>query len=340
MAADLGRRPAQLHRRRPHGGRSQDPGQRHQPDLRRSAGQGPSRRPQQAAGDRLAPGPGAGADRGPDQRRQRDPRPGHRLHPAGTRPGTGGTRLRPGRAAQLAIRLRHGRCGPAYGLPHAPGRRGQAGPPAPAVLRSQSSRRPAQPDHERHRQHHHDPAAGVEPAAHLRPHHHRRPGPDDLDQPAAGPGLPGHDPAFDRRHHAGRPAIAEPVRRPVGADRRSQRARRGDPHRAHPGAGLRPPAAGDRGIQPPEPAALRSQLQGPVPVRPDHARHPVPGQPELRDHRRRRRLSGRLGDHVPGRRPGLHPLLPAVHDADHPDREPDQPAPLRPGLLRTGLRVP
>src|SRR5437764_10249423 len=34
------------------------PGQRHRPDLRRGAGQGSSRRPQQAAGDRLAPDPG------------------------------------------------------------------------------------------------------------------------------------------------------------------------------------------------------------------------------------------------------------------------------------------
>jgi len=37
---------------------------------------------------------------------------------------------------------------------------------------------------------------------------------------------------------------------------------------------------------------------------------------------------------------GLHPVLPPVHHAHHPDRRPDEHAPVRPGLRRASLRVP
>ena len=53
-----------------------------------------------------------------------------------------------------------------------------------------------------------------------------------------------------------------------------------------------------------------------------------------------RRLPRGLGHDVARRRAGVHPVLAPVHDADHADRQPDEPAAVGARLGRAGLRVP
>ena len=72
-----------------------------------------------------------------------------------------------------------------------------------------------------------------------------------------------------RRDDPHRAPLAEPVRRPVGVDRRPQRSRRGDAHGPRDRQGVRPPARGDRDIRDRERAAVPGQLQGAVHLR-DH----------------------------------------------------------------------
>ena len=56
-------------------------------------------------------------------------------------------------------------------------------------------------------------------------------------------------PAVARGDGPHRPPLAAAVRRPVGVDRRAQRPRRGDAHRALDREGVRPAARGDRGVR-------------------------------------------------------------------------------------------
>ena len=152
-------------------------------------------------------------------------------------------------------------------------------------------------------------------------HGHRRPGHDVLDQPAPG------------RHLAARSCplsivvtvliaepLAEAVRGPVGADRHAQRPRRGDAHRARDrqgrsGASAEAIAKFDEENE----RALPGQLQGPVHLRDHPAGDELHRQPQLRrDRGHRRRAGGERADD-PRRRPGVHPVLAPVHDADRPD---------------------
>ena len=98
--------------------------------------------------------------------------------------------------------------------------------------------------------------------------------------------------------------------------------------------------AGIDGVRPPEPAPVRGELPSPVPLRGHPAVDAVPRQHQLRRDRGARRLPGRLRRAVARRRAGVHPVLAPVHDADHPDRQPDEPAAVRAGLGRAGVRVP
>ena len=63
-------------------------------------------------------------------------------------------------------------------------------------------------------------------------------------------------------------------------------------------------------------------------------------EPELRRDLRHRRRAGRVGDDVPGRRPGLHPVLAPVHDADRPDGQHHERPAVGGRLRRAGLRAP
>ena len=85
---------------------------------------------------------------------------------------------------------------------------------------------------------------------------------------------------------------------------------------------------------------VRGELPGAVPLRADPAGDAVRRQRQLRRDRRPRRLPGRLRGAVARRRAGVHPVLAPVHDAAHPDRQPDEPAAVRPRLRRARLRVP
>ena len=145
------------------------------------------------------------------------------------------------------------------------------------------------------------------------------------------------------RHHAGdRPdheALAGHVHHPVAAHRPAQRAHRGDVHRARPGEGVRSPARGRAALRRGERRALPGQLRGAVRLRADHADDDVHREHQLRRHRGPRRSPGGVRDDEPGRRTGVHPVLPAVHPAAHPGGVDGQPAPVRRRVGRAGLRA-
>ena len=63
------------------------------------------------------------------------------------------------------------------------------------------------------------------------------------------------------------------------------------------------------------------------------------GNLDLRRHRCDRRPAGGVRCDLPGRRPGLHPVLAAVHPAAHADRVHGQPAAVRRRIGRAGLRA-
>ena len=168
---------------------------------------------------------------------------------------------------------------------------------------------------------------------------HRR-GHDDVRHlAAAGADRAGHGAAVDARDGDDRQAVAEAVHGAVAAHRGPQRPDRGDLHRPRAGQGVRPPARGRGGLPDQQRGALRRQLPGPVHLRDHHADDDVHREPQLRRHRRRRRAARGLGFDVPRRRPGLHPVLPAVHPAADPGRLDGQRAAVRSGLRRTGFRA-
>ena len=68
-----------------------------------------------------------------------------------------------------------------------------------------------------------------------------------------------------------------------------------------------------------ERAALPGELQGAVHLRDHHAGDELRDEPQLRGHRRRRRPHGGHRPHLARRRAGVHPVLAAVHHADHAD---------------------
>ena len=129
------------------------------------------------------------------------------------------------------------------------------------------------------------------------------------------------------------------VRRPVGADRRAQRPRRGDAHRARHRQGVRAPAGGDRALRRGERAALPGELPSPVPVGHDPAGDAVHRQHQLRPDLRHRRHPGGQRPDEPRRRAGVRPVLAPVHDADHPDRQHRQRHPVGGRVGGAGVRA-
>ena len=208
------------------------------------------------------------------------------------------------------------------------------------LLRQPPARRPAEPRHQRHRQHR--PVAAAEPDAadHVAAHDRRRADHHVHDQPAAR-----HRSRCSRCRSRSmstdphRQPLAEAVRRPVGVDRRAQRPRRGDAHRARDREGVRAPAGGGRDLQRGERAALQRQLPRPVHLRDHPAGDELHLQPELRDHLRRRRPAGRVRPDVARRRRGVHPVLAPVHVPDHPDGEHRQRAPVGRRVGRARVRA-
>ena len=250
-------------------------------------------------------------------------RPGHRLRRAG-RPDGHPRRDLP---AELALRvdpgLHHGRRHAADRLPPAPGRRPQlqARPAAAPLLRQPPAGRRPESRHQRHRQHRPVAPAEPDPADHLAAHDRRRPDHDADDQPDPRGRVTAGRPGLARHHRPDHPALAAPVRRPVGVDRHAQRARRGDAHRARDREALRPPARGDRDLRRRERPAVRGQLPGPVHLG-DHPAGADPRlEPELRRDRGHRRPACRQRPDEPRRCRGVHPVLAPVHVPDHPDRE-------------------
>ena len=82
--------------------------------------------------------------------------------------------VRRGVGARLAAVVHARRRRAAHDVPAAQRRRGQAQPPAAELRRPPAARRPAQPGHQRHRQHRPEPAADAQPDAHVGPHARRR----------------------------------------------------------------------------------------------------------------------------------------------------------------------
>ncbi len=240
--------------------------------------------------------------------------------------------------AQLGPGLCDGRSRPAHRLPHARGRGVQARPPPAALFRPALARRHLEPGHQRHRQRHHDAAARHEPAAPLDPHDPRGDRDDVLDQPVTCGRFAHNSAAVDCRDICYRPPLPGAVQGPVGAHWGAQRPRRRDAHRARPRSDIRSQRHRGGRVRCRERAALRSELPSPVPLRGDPAGDAVPRQLELRGDRRRRGLPRRLGGALAWRRAGLHPVLTPVHDADHPDRQPDEPPAVGGRLGRAGLR--
>ena len=137
-----------------------------------------------------------------------------------------------------------------------------------------------------------------------------------------------------------RAPLAEAVRRPVGEDRDPQRAHRGDAHRARDREAVRAPAARrstqfDRR----ERGAVPGELQGPVHLRDHPAGDDVHLEPQLRRDLRHRRDPGGQRPDEPRRRPGVHPVLAPVHDADHPGGLDRQRPPVRGRVRRAGVRA-
>ena len=83
----------------------------------------------------------------------------------------------------------------------------------------------------------------------------------------------------------------------------------------------------------------QSELQSAVHLGADPAGDELHRQPQLRRDRGHRRPAGGDGHDVAGRRARVHPVLPAVHHADHPDREHQQRHAIRGRFGRAGLRA-
>ena len=97
---------------------------------------------------------------------------------------------------------------------------------------------------------------------------------------------------------------------------------------------------GHRHVRRAEREALPGELQGPVHLRDHHAGHELRHEPQLRRHRRDRRRDGRQRPHVARRRPGLHPVLAPVHDADHAGGQHHERAAEHGRVGRARLRAP
>ena len=156
-----------------------------------------------------------------------------------------------------------------------------------------AARRPAQPGHERHRQHRAEPPADAEPDAHVGAAADRRRGDDVHDLAVAGDGG-----AHDRAGVGLRDAVRSAKRaRPrfIAQWRNTghaQRADRGDVHRPLDREGVRPPARGRGAVPRDQRRAVRGVVRRAVHVEPHAAGDDVPRQRPVRARRGRRRAAG------------------------------------------------
>ena len=120
---------------------------------------------------------------------------------------------------------------------------------------------------------------------------------------------------------------------------RAERADRGDLHRARAGEGVRPAARGGGAVPAEERGAVPGEFRRAVHFRADHAGHDVHREPGLCGDRRGGRPAGGLRGDAAGGRAGVHPVLPAVHPAAGPARLHGEPAAVRGGVGRAGVRA-
>ena len=196
-----------------------------------------------------------------------------------------------------------------------------------------------QPGDQRHRQRVAEPVPDPESAPRLATDGDRRGGDDAL--PLACPRIdrPRHDPGEHGPGGSGHEALAGAVRVAVAAHRRPQRAGRGGVHRARADPGVRPAARHGSAVRGREPGAVRGWLRGAVRLGADHADDDVHREPELRGDRGRRRAAGGDRHDEPGRGPGVHPVLAAVHASADPGGVDGQPAAVGGGFGRAGVRA-
>ena len=155
--------------------------------------------------------------------------------------------------AELAVRLdagvHHGRRHAADRVPASRRRRSRSWVVCHSRLRRQAARRPAQPRDQRHRQHRPVAPAEPDPAHHVAAHDRRGADHDAHDQPDPRGRVAARGTGVLRRDGPDHQPVAAPVRRPVGVDRRPQRACRGDAYRPRHRQGVRAAARSDRDLR-------------------------------------------------------------------------------------------
>ena len=221
----------------------------------------------------------------------------------------------------------------------APRRGGQAAPAAAGLRRLAAARGAAQPGHQRHRQRLAEPAADDEPAADVAADGGRRARDDGGDLAAARGDRAADRAAVGVDDPGDREAVAGAVRRAVALHGRAERADRGGVHRPRARHGVRAAGRGRGGVRGEERRAARRGLPVAVRLRDHHAVDDVPREPQLRRGRRGRRAARHGGRDDAGRGAGVHPVLPAVHAAAHAGGVDGEPAAVRRGLGRAGVRA-
>ena len=334
-------------------GRARPRGRERGPERRRAGGPGLGDEPdlRRCARTAAACGPDHRAGRGGRPRRRRRhhgdadrvagrrARGGRRLRRA--RPGAAARRrdLRRGLAAGLPAGLAAQRHRAAHDLDAAPRRGGQAPPAAAGLRRLAAARGAAQPGHQRHRQRLAEPAADDEPAADVAADGGRRAHDDGGDLAAARGDRAADRAAVGVDDPGDREAVAGAVRRAVALHGRAERADRGGVHRARARHGVRAAGRGRGGVRGEERRAARRGLPVAVRLGRHHAVDDVPREPQLRRGRRGRRAARHGGRDDAGRGAGVHPVLPAVHAAAHAGGVDGEPAAVRRGLGRAGVRA-
>ena len=321
------------------GDRAAAAGRGHQPDLRRRRVQGAAARGEQGRADRAAAGRGGEPAGGHAQRHDADARRRDRLHCPVLRAAVGAGAVCAGLRVRLDAGVYPQRRRAAHRVPAARADRGEDQPAAAALLRLDPARRAAQPGDQRRRQHLAEPAAVHQPGGHLGADRGGRAGDDVSPLAHAGADCAGDHSADAGDDGADRQALAEAVRGAVEAHRGAERADRGDLHRARAGEGVRPAARGGGAVPAEERGAVPGQLRRAVHFRADHAGHDVHREPGLCGDRRGGRPAGGVRGDAAGRRAGVHPVLAAVHPAAGPAGLDGEPAAVRRGLGRAGVRA-
>ena len=136
-------------------------------------------------------------------------------------------------------------------------RGGQARPAAAALRRRPAARRAAQPGHQRHRQHHAEPAADDQPVADLAAHGHRCRRDDVRHLAPAGCHRARDDPSDDVRHEDDRAPLATQVHRAVEGDGAPERSYRGSVLGPRDREGVRPATRERRDLRQDQRRAVR-----------------------------------------------------------------------------------